>query len=139
MPDSSPRIEILADRDALSRAAADEFCNLAQATIHDHGRFFVALSGGSTPRDFYALLANTDAPYRGQLAWEKMHFFWGDERHVPPDHADSNYRMAREALLSKVPLPSGNVHRIQTEMSTAEGAAQAFEGELRSFFQTEND
>lgn len=139
MPDSSPRIEILADRDALSRAAAEEFCTLAQKAIDDHGRFSVALSGGSTPRDFYALLANPESPYRGRLAWEKIHFFWGDERHVPPDHNESNFRMANEVMLSKAPVPQANVHRIQAEMPSAEAAAQAYEDELRRFFHLEND
>lgn len=139
MATSSPQIQILADCEALSRAAAEAFCELAQAAVKERGRFSVALSGGSTPRDFYALLANPDAPYRDQLAWENLHFFWGDERHVPPDHVDSNYRMAHEALLSKAPVPSENVHRIQAEMPDAEAAAQAYEEELRRFFQPPAD
>jgi 6-phosphogluconolactonase len=134
MPDRPLRIEIVPDREALSRVAADEFCARAREAIDDHGRFSVALSGGSTPRDFYALLANPDAPYCSQLAWDKIHFFWGDERHVPPDHAESNYRMANEAMLSKAPVPSDNVHRILAEMPDADAAAQAYEEELRRFF-----
>ncbi|HQU41573.1 MAG TPA: 6-phosphogluconolactonase, partial [Pirellulales bacterium] len=117
------------------RAAAETFLAYAQKAIQEQGRFTVALSGGSTPRDFYALLADPNAPYRSQLAWDKIHFFWGDERHVPPDHVDSNYRMAQEAMLSKVPLPAENVHRIQAELPDAAAAAQAYEDELRRFFQ----
>lgn len=137
MPDRSPRVAIFADREALSRATAEEFCARARQAISDHGWFSVALSGGSTPREFYALLANKEAPYRDQLAWEKIHFFWGDERHVPPDHADSNFRMANEAMLSKVAVPSENVHRIAAEMPDANAAAEAYEQELRRFFQAD--
>lgn len=132
---SSPPIRIVESTDALSRAAAERFVACAKQAIDARGRFSVALSGGSTPRDFYALLANPDAPYRGQLAWDKIHFFWGDERQVPPDHAESNYRMANEAMLSKVPVPPANVHRIQAEMPDPAAAAQAYEDELRRFFQ----
>jgi len=131
----SPHIKIVENGVALSRAAAEAFLAYAQKAVQQQGRFTVALSGGSTPRDFYALLADPNAPYRGQLAWDKIHFFWGDERHVPPDHVDSNYRMAQEAMLSKVPLPAENVHRIQAELPDAAAAAQAYEDELRRFFQ----
>lgn len=130
----SPTIQVVPDREALSRAAANKFLALSQAAIEKQGHFSVALSGGSTPRDFYALLASSEADFRGQLTWEKLHFFWGDERHVPPDHAESNYRMAYEAMLSKVPVPKSNVHRIQTEMGDAEAVARAYEEELRQFF-----
>lgn len=133
----SPHIEVVSDRDALSRAAADKFLALSQAAIQARGRFAVALSGGSTPRDFYALLANADADYRGRIAWDKLHFFWGDERHVPPDNPESNYRMANEALLSKVPVPEPNIHRIKAEMPDADQAAREYEDELRRFFQAE--
>jgi 6-phosphogluconolactonase len=136
MSDRSSRIEFFPDREALSRAAAEEFCARAHQAISNNGRFAVALSGGSTPRDFYALLANPEAPYRDQLAWDKVHFFWGDERHVPPDHPDSNFRMANEAMLSKVAVPSENVHRIPAEMPDANAAAQTYDQELRRFFQT---
>jgi 6-phosphogluconolactonase len=138
MPAYSPSLEVVADRDELSRAAADRFCAQAQQAVHDRGRFTVALSGGSTPRDFYALLANEEAGYRNQLAWDKLHFFWGDERHVPPDDAESNYKMAYEAMLSKVPVPAGNIHRIAAEMPDAEEAARAYEAELRQFFQADS-
>jgi 6-phosphogluconolactonase len=139
MTPGSPRIEVLPDRDALSRAAAEKFCTLARDAIKRLGRFTVALSGGSTPRDFYALLANPAAAYRGQLEWEPIHFFWGDERHVPPEHSESNFRMANEALLSRVPVPGGNVHRILAEMPDADAAAQAYEEELRRFFHPAKD
>jgi 6-phosphogluconolactonase len=81
----------------------------------------------------YALLAD-DASWRAQLPWEKMHFFWGDERHVPPDHPDSNYCMSYEAMLSKVPIPTANIHRIKGEYPSAEQAATEYEYTLREFF-----
>ena len=95
-------------------------------------RFTWALSGGSTPRGLYRLLASD--PYRERLPWLGVHFFWSDERHVPPDHPESNFRMAREAMLDHVPAPPGNVHRIRAEEPDAERAALLYEEELRSFF-----
>jgi len=120
--------------EAVARTAASEFIQQAVAAAQAKGHFAVALSGGSTPRTLYSLLAS-DA-YRDRLPWDKIHFFWGDERHVPPDHPDSNYRMAREAMLSKVPVPAGNIHRIKTEQADAGAVAAQYEAELRSFFQT---
>jgi 6-phosphogluconolactonase len=96
--------------------------------------FTLALAGGSTPRSLYQLLADAAGPYRARLPWERFHFFWGDERHVPPDHPDSNYRMAREAMLDRVPVAPTNVHRIAAELADARQAAAAYEQELRGFF-----
>jgi 6-phosphogluconolactonase/glucosamine-6-phosphate isomerase/deaminase len=92
------------------------------------------LSGGSTPRALYRLLADADAPFRGRIDWPAIHFFWGDERHVPPDHPDSNYRMAREAMLDRVPAPAAHVHRIAGEEPDAARAAQRYERELIDLF-----
>jgi 6-phosphogluconolactonase len=117
---------------ALFEAAADEFARQASAAIGAEGRFTVALSGGSTPKGLFSLLASND---RERLPWEKMFFFWGDERHVPPDHPESNYRMAHEALLSKVPVPAGNVYRVAGEDLDADRAARQYEQTLREFFQ----
>jgi 6-phosphogluconolactonase len=95
----------------------------------------VALAGGSTPRDLYALLARRGALVPpGPLPWPLVQVFWGDERHVPPDHPDSNYRGAHEALLAHVPVPPGNVHRVHGELASAESAAEAYEQELRFAF-----
>jgi 6-phosphogluconolactonase len=91
----------------------------------------VALSGGSTPKVIYELLATPAWSQKND--WKKIHFFWGDERGVPADHPDSNYRMTKQALLSKIPVPEGNVHRVQTELG-AEKAAEAYEKTLREFF-----
>jgi 6-phosphogluconolactonase len=116
--------KVLADPAALAAAAAEEFCRAAESST---GPFRVALSGGSTPKALFALLADSSAPYRARVPWERLHFFWGDERCVPPDHADSNYRMAREAMLSKVPAPDANVHRIQGELPDFDKAADEYE------------
>ena len=126
-------MRIAADAEALYRSAADEFVRLAVQASQADGRFCVALAGGSTPKGLYALLAS-DASLRDAVPWEQTHVFWGDERPVPPDHADSNYRMAAAALLSKVPIPPQNVHRIRAEEADPHAAAWAYEQELRSFF-----
>lgn len=97
------------------------------------GTFSVALSGGSTPKSLYTLLAG-DAGLRAQVPWDKIQFFFGDERHVPPDHADSNFRTANESMLSKVPIKPEQIHRIKAENPDAEKAALEYEQDLRSAF-----
>ena len=120
--------------EALRKDAAGECIRILSAAIERAGRCSIALAGGSTPRAIYALLADPAAGFRERLAWDRVHFFWGDERHVPPDHSDSNYRMAHEALLSQIPVPTGNLHRIRGEEPDAGQAAAAYEEELRTFF-----
>ena len=127
-----PDLRIVSDQPALFHAAAEEFAARAIASVNATGRFTVALSGGSTPKSLYSLLAKND---RDRLPWDKMFFFWGDERHVPPDDSESNYRMASETLLSKVPMPAGNVFRVPAENPDAKQAAEAYEHALRGFFQ----
>jgi 6-phosphogluconolactonase len=124
-------IHILNDVPELFQAAAAEFVTLASQFVATTGRFTVVLSGGSTPKGMYALLASGKFP---EIPWDKIYFFWGDERHVPPDHPESNYRMAKEVLLSKVPVPEGNIFRIASEKD-AETAAREYENTLQSFFQ----
>lgn len=126
-----PNVRIAPDAPALFRAAADEFASQAIEAVRSRGRFTLALSGGSTPRNLYSLLATNAA-----LPWDKIYFFFGDERHVPPDSPESNYRMARESLLSKVPVPAGNVFRVLAENPDADQAAANYEQTLRQFFQT---
>jgi 6-phosphogluconolactonase len=116
----------------LAEAAARDFVTRAEQTIDERGRFAVVLAGGSTPEATYQVLAR-DYAYR--IEWSKVHVFYGDERTVPPDHEDSNYRMARETLLAHITV--GSVHRMRCELSSAEAAA-AYERELRDFFGISN-
>lgn len=119
-------IEIFKDPYELARGAAAHLVTLAQKDF-----FTVALSGGSTPKILYALLADANEPFREQIPWSKIHFFWSDERHVRPDDAESNYRMAHEAMLSHVPVPESNVHRVHSENSNAIEAAAEYEETLK--------
>ena len=125
-------VRVLTTPQELFAAAAEEIVRLANEAVTDHGRFTIALSGGSTPKSLYNLLA-TNA--RATLPWDRVYFFWSDERHVPPTDPDSNYRMAHEAMLSKVPVPPGNIYRMPSENPDAAAAAAAYEASLRKFFQ----
>jgi len=126
---------VLADGAELAHAAAEEFATRTAEAARARGVATVALAGGSTPRALYSLVAGGgDGSFRARIPWEGIHFFWGDERHVPPDHPDSNYRMAHETLLSRVPVPPSNVHRIHTENPDAAAAADLYEREVRDFF-----
>ncbi len=126
-------VQVQADLDELSRAAASELLRQARRSVQAQGLFSLALSGGSTPKSLYSLLVD-DSYFRAEVPWEKTHFFWGDERHVPPGHLESNYRMAQEAMLSRVPVPSGNIHRIKAEDPNAQRATEEYEETLRAFF-----
>jgi len=125
-------VHIFADLDALSQGMAHEIAKQAQAAIAERGIFTMVLAGGSTPRKLYELLAKE---FQTQIDWTKVHFFWGDERCVPPTDSDSNFAMAWQALLSKVPAPKKNVHRMPADLATPEQAALAYEKELRDFFE----
>ena len=112
----------------MCRDAADEFVRCVAAAVATRGRFSVALSGGSTPKRLYELLA--ERPFRDEIDWTRLEIFWGDERAVPPDHADSNYGMTRRALLSRVPLPEERVHRLRGEAPDLDAAAREYEAEI---------
>jgi 6-phosphogluconolactonase len=127
-------LRVLADLDEVARAAAEEVVRLAGEAVHAHGRFTIALSGGSTPRALYRLLVASSDPIGDRIDWSAVHVFWGDERHVPPDHAESNYRMARETLLDHVSIPAANIHRILGEDPDAAHAAALYEDELAAAF-----
>lgn len=122
---------IYPDATSLAAAAARRFVTLGASAIAERGQFSVALAGGSTPEASYELLATERTAT--SLDWSRVHFFWGDERCVPPDHPNSNYRMAREALLDHLPLSPGNIHRIHGEMEP-ERAARTFSDDLVTFF-----
>jgi 6-phosphogluconolactonase len=129
---TSAEIRILTTPQELFEAAAEEVLRAAQDAVAQRGRFTIALSGGSTPKSLFNLLA-TNA--RNVFPWDLTFFFWGDERHVPPTDPDSNYRMAEEAMLSKIPVPAGNVFRVPAENPDAAAAAEAYEQTLQKFFQ----
>ena len=122
--------------DALSRAAADHFLETAQAAAAARGKARIAISGGNTPKRTFELLANPAEQYLKAMPWEKIELDWVDERCVPPDHPDSNYRMTREAMLSKVPLKPEQVFRIQGELEPDEAAA-LYESTVRTQFRLE--
>ena len=135
MPAPAQRdIRILADPAAITHRAADEFVKSASEAVAQHGVFNVAFAGGSTPKSLYALLADEPA-FRSKIAWDKMRVFFGDERHVPPDHSDSNFRMASEALFSKGLLNPEQIARIKGEYPDTEKAALEYEQVLRAYFQ----
>jgi len=135
MTESRPEIRVCKDAAELARQAAELFASLAQERIHSRGIFTVALSGGSTPKALLSLLA--EEPFRSRINWSKVHLFWGDERCVPPNHQDSNYRMTREAFLSKAPIPQENVHRMRGEEQATARAADEYADILKDFFKLE--
>lgn len=128
-------IRIAADANELASLAAEKIVAIAQQAITEQGVFSVALSGGSTPKKLYELLASEF--YSGQLDWAHIHFFFGDERNVPPDSDESNFKMANEAMFSKIKqLPAENIHRVAGEEAAAD-AANEYEQELKDFFHNE--
>ncbi|MGA2457539.1 MAG: 6-phosphogluconolactonase [Terriglobales bacterium] len=128
---STRSIEVLATAADLFHAAAEEFVRTARAAIGAKGRFTVALSGGSTPKGLYSLLAANYADF----AWNRVFLFFGDERHVPPTDPDSNYRMVHESLLTRIAIPAENVFRAPAENPDAAAAASDYEAQLRRFFE----
>jgi len=130
------RLKIVNDLAEICHTAAGEIKNIADRPTTGANPFTIALSGGSTPRDLHELLAG-DPAIRDRLPWQHLHFFWGDERHVPPDHPQSNYRMAYESLFTLAPVPIENIHRVPAEEPDAALAAEKYERELRTFFRLE--
>ncbi|GAC1617640.1 MAG: 6-phosphogluconolactonase [Candidatus Acidiferrum sp.] len=121
------------DGNAIARQAAEEFIAAADSAVKEKGRFDVALAGGSTPKTLYSLLVE-DSSLRSRVPWDKIQMFFGDERHVSPDHADSNFRMAVEAMISKSPLKPEQVNRIHGEYPDTEQAAREYEQTIRKHF-----
>lgn len=126
------RFVVCDDAEGVARAGAELFVSTMGEAIRERGRASVALSGGSTPRRMYELLASE--PWASKVDWGRVHFFWGDERCVPPQDRASNYRMACEAMLTALPVPKENIHRIPGEASPPERAAEEYESEMRKFF-----
>jgi 6-phosphogluconolactonase len=131
---TGPVVRVLTDPPAVFAAAAVEFLQRARTAILGSGRFTVALSGGSTPRNLYSLLAT-----QSDVPWGQIRFFFSDERHVPPDSPDSNFRMASESLFSRAPIPQENIFRVPAEIPDADTAAQSYEQTLRQVFQLEEN
>ncbi|HZY62217.1 MAG TPA: 6-phosphogluconolactonase [Edaphobacter sp.] len=121
---------------AVAQAAAQLFADAAGNAVKSRGRARIAISGGTTPKAMFALLADPAQPFVKQVPWEKLDLFWVDERCVPPTSSDSNYRMTNEALLSKVPLPPENIHRMEGELDP-EAAAARYESTIRNTFRLE--
>jgi len=130
----TPTVRVLPDVRAVQRAAAEEFAARIEAAVGARGVAFLALSGGSTPRGFHTLLADPAESFRARVPWTRLHVFWGDERPVPPDHPDSNYRMAHDTLLGHVPIPPAHVHRVAGEDPDHTRAAERYARELREVF-----
>jgi 6-phosphogluconolactonase len=124
---------VFPDLDALSRAALEEMLRVMQYAIKERDRFAIALSGGHTPAKLYALWAHAK-DYGIRTPWDRVHLFWSDERYVPHNHPLSNYRMALETLIERVPIPAENVHAMPTDSPEPAKAAEAYEAELRGFF-----
>jgi 6-phosphogluconolactonase len=132
MPAESVDLRIFQTAEALAHDAAEWLCALAQASV---GEFAVCLSGGATPGPVYERLATPAIAAR--FPWRRVHWFWGDERFVPHDHPNSNYRMVYKALLCRVPVPATNIHAIPTQPLTPEQGALAYEETLKRFYGTD--
>jgi len=132
---TSAGVIVCKDAAELAKRAAEYIVSTIRQTLARHDRFSVVLSGGSTPKAVYTLLGQP--PLVDRVPWSKVHFFWGDERCVPPDHADSNYRTAYDALLAHLDLPPRNIYRIQGEIPPVEAAA-LYERSIAEFFEQEN-
>ena len=135
--DLPKEIILCRDRNDLGDQAALSFARSAQEAVSLRGRFSVALAGGATPRTLYQSL--TSAAFVEKIPWKSVYLFWGDERAVPPDHPESNYHMAYEALISQVPIPPENVHRMPGERSDLQSAADEYEKTLRNFFEPSDE
>jgi 6-phosphogluconolactonase len=136
MPKLRIEYQVLPSPAELARAAAGFFVEQARQAVQARGRARIAISGGSTPEAVFRLLASPEEPYRAQMPWDRIELFWVDERCVPPDQPDSNYRMTREALLDRVPLPAAQIHRMEGELEP-EIAAARYESALRNAFRLE--
>jgi len=130
-PNPSPHVEIFADLEAMSIAAARLFARACAESKSSKREFTVALSGGSTPRNLYLLLGSSD--YMRAIDWQRVHIFWADERCVPPENEQSNFKLAFDTFLSRVPIPPENIHRVKGE-EPPEQAASTYEDALRQFF-----
>lgn len=131
-----PKLEIVSDADSLAQRSLEVFISDAEKAVKTKNNFYVALSGGNTPKHFFELLGK--APKSCSLAWDKIHLFWVDERYVSPDSKWSNYKLAADSFLDKVGIPEENVHRIPTEYNDFKEAASRYEQTIRDVFGLED-
>ncbi|MGB6974329.1 MAG: 6-phosphogluconolactonase [Terracidiphilus sp.] len=136
MPKLRIEYRVVSDADVLAEAVAEHFTQVTAQAAAARGRARIAISGGSTPKAAFQLLADPAKPFRARMPWDKLDLYWVDERCVPPGDADSNYRMTREAMLDHVPLPPERIHRMEGELEP-EVAAARYESELRNSFRLE--
>jgi 6-phosphogluconolactonase len=129
---SKPNLEILADASAVAGRCLEHFVADAKRAVSANGVFRVAISGGKTPQVFFELLGRS--PQARSLSWERVHMFWVDERYVPPDSNRSNYKLAADTFLRKIPIPTDNIHRIPTEYADPNVAASCYEKAIRKVF-----
>ncbi len=127
-----PNVEITSDSETLAQRSVELFVAEAQKAIKEKDAFYVAISGGNTPRRFFELLG--DVPQANSLPWDKIQLFWVDERYVQPDSQWSNYKLAADTFLTKVAIPQENVHRIPTEYDDFKAAADSYEQTIREVF-----
>lgn len=125
-------ITVFSDVDTLSQEAAEYIVRIANEAINNFGRFTIALSGGTTPKKLYTLLGSE--PYSSQIDWGRVDIFWSDERCVPPDDAESNFRMAQEVLLSKISIPAQQIHRMPADQQDRDAASLAYTREMQRTF-----
>ena len=130
-------LRIVDDERTLAAVAAERMTTLIEHAIRERHGAIVSLTGGGTPRLLYRYLGDPMQPWRTRINWSRVHLFWGDERHVPPDHPDSNFGMADEALIGHVPMPASHVHRMRGELINVNEAAREYESEIEAAFQEE--
>jgi len=135
-PGNATDVQVFSNPAEVARGAARLFVDYAWQSIAKDGQFMVALSGGNTPRKMFELLSSDE--FRGQVDWAKIHVFWSDERAVPPESDESNFAMARRALLIRVPIPEGNVHRMEAERAGIGRAAHDYEEVLRKYLELDD-
>ena len=126
---------ITKDYEVLCEQVVRHVLVLSKKRIEERGKFTLVLSGGTTPKGVYSLM--TSSTYRNRFDWEKIHFFWGDERWVPPEDQKSHYRMAAESLLTRIDIPAENIHPIKIKGDDLEASVSQYEQEIAFFFKLE--
>ena len=134
---SNPKIEIVSNPETLAQRTTEIFISQIRKTLEIRDSFFVAFSGGNTPKRFFELLGTS--PESKALPWDKIHLFWVDERYVPPTSTQNNYKMAVDTFLNKVDIPKDNIHRIPTEFDDIDIAAQKYEETIKAVFKLEEN